>query len=96
MFEFRKGLTIRILGGPKDLLRAKESIMVATVSGITSAELVIVTDTNSLDVRDASVTTLNNIVNRLEEYIDFETFKTNNLSLLVKVELGILPKTPLR
>ena len=80
VFEFRKGLTIRILGGPKDLLRAKESIMVATVSGITSAELVIVTDTNSLDVRDASVTSLNNIVNRLEEYIDFETFKTNNLA----------------
>ena len=42
VFEFRKGLTIRILGRPRIYLE-QESIMVATVSGVTSAELVIVT-----------------------------------------------------
>lgn len=80
VFRFNKGLRISILGSQKDLLRAKEAIMQVVVSGITDGELVIVTETNTIDIRNASIGSLNNIVDRLGDYIDFETFQTNNLA----------------
>jgi len=79
-FKFSQGIPIQIYSEHKsDLLRAKESIMASVVSGITNAELVIVNDDYSLDIRDSDTSSLNSIVNKLGDYIDFSTFKTNNL-----------------
>jgi DNA-directed RNA polymerase subunit A' len=84
-FQFTNGISIKLLSNQKEsLLRAKESIMSAVVSGITNAELVIVTKDNGLDIRDSDSSSLNNIVNQLSDYIDFSTFKTNNLDWIYK------------
>ena len=50
--------------------------MAAEVSGITNAELVIITEEDGvygLDIRD-STDSLTNIVNKLDQYVDFSTF----------------------
>ena len=79
-FSLKTGLLIQIYSENKEsLLRAKESIMSAVVSGITNAELVIVNKDHSIDLRDSDYASLQNIVGKLEEYVDFSTFTTNNL-----------------
>lgn len=70
-----------------DLLLAKEAILSANVSGITNARLVKVDEKDgqySLDIRDASNETMDSIVERLEDYLDLSTLKTNNLGWIYK------------
>jgi hypothetical protein len=79
---------LRTIGADRtDLLLAKESILSANVSGITKARLVKVNEKDgqySLDIRDASNETLKAIVERLGEYLDLSTLKTNNLGWIYK------------
>ena len=79
---------LRTIGADRtDMLLAKESILSANVSGITQARLVKVNEKDgqySLDIRDASNETLKAIVERLGEYLDLSTLKTNNLGWIYK------------
>ena len=69
------------------MLRAKETIMSAKVSGITNAASVsVITKAKdqidgklTLDIRDASNETLNALVNHLSDYLDLSQIETNNL-----------------
>ena len=80
--------TIKIHSSDRtNLALAKESILSAKVSGITRATFVKAVEQDgqySLDIRDASNETLNALVGRLHEYLDFNTINTNNLGWIYK------------
>jgi hypothetical protein len=68
------------------MLRAKETIMSAKVSGITNATSISIAEPKdqidgklTIDIRDASNETLNALVNHLSDYLDLSQLETNNL-----------------
>lgn len=81
--DFNQPYTIRVLSNDRtQLMRAKESILGAKVAGITQAKLVAVNEKDGryqLDIRDARGSTLNRVISKLEDYLDLDTLKTNNL-----------------
>ena len=73
------------------MLRAKETIMSAKVSGITNAASVSIAKAKdqidgklTLDIRDASNETLNALVNHLSDYLDLSQIETNNLGWIYR------------
>ena len=73
------------------MLRAKEAIMSAKVSGITNAASVSIAESKdqvdgkiTLDIRDASNETLNALVNHLSDYLDLSQVETNNIGWIYK------------
>jgi DNA-directed RNA polymerase beta' subunit len=70
-----------------DLLRSKEAILSAEFSGIGKATIVNVVNDDAdfpdrwvLDIRNASTSTLNGIVNKLDQYLEVEAILTNNIA----------------
>lgn len=83
--DYSSDYVIRILSNEREaLLRAKESILSAKASGLTDARLVIVESDKKgrfgLDIRESSMTSLNNVYNKLADYIDQSSITTNNLA----------------
>ena len=76
-----------------DFLRVKERIYATKFSGVGNADVVYLVKPDhsdaiggrfTLDIRDASATTLNNIVDRLNKYLEVEALETNNIAWINK------------
>ena len=73
-----------------DLLRAKESILSAELSGITGANIIYISkhkdfgNRHTLDIRGASASMLNNLVRRMGKYLEIEEIRTNNIPWVYK------------
>jgi len=76
-----------------DFLRVKERIYSTKFSGVGNADVVYLVQPDhydaiegryTLDIRDASATTLNNVVDRLNKYLEVEALQTNNIAWISK------------
>lgn len=92
LIDWNQPYVISAPNASKDgMLRAKEAIMSAKVSGITNAASVSVAKEEeridgkfTLDIRDASNETLNALVTHLSDYLDLSQLETNNLGWIYR------------